>query len=61
MKLTVIGSGYVGLVTGACLADTGNEGVGPDINAAKVKGASAKVGAIPACEMPSTTTMPLVT
>ncbi|WP_022851341.1 UDP-glucose dehydrogenase family protein [Limisalsivibrio acetivorans] len=25
MKLTVIGAGYVGLVTAACLADTGNE------------------------------------
>ena len=30
MRLTVIGTGYVGLVTGACLADTGNEVVGVD-------------------------------
>ncbi len=36
MKITVIGSGYVGLVTGACLADSGNEVVCVDIDEAKV-------------------------
>jgi len=36
MKLAVIGSGYVGLVTGVCLADTGNDVVGLDNDAAKV-------------------------
>lgn len=36
MKLTLIGTGYVGLVTGACLADTGNEVVGYDKDDTKV-------------------------
>ncbi len=36
MKLTIFGSGYVGLVTGACLADAGNNVVCVDIDAAKV-------------------------
>lgn len=36
MRLTVVGTGYVGLVTGACLADTGNEVVGADKDAAKI-------------------------
>ena len=36
MKVTVFGSGYVGLVTGACLADAGNQVVCVDIDTAKV-------------------------
>ena len=36
MKVTVIGSGYVGLVTAACLADMGNSVYCLDIDAAKV-------------------------
>ncbi len=36
MKLTVIGTGYVGLVTGACLADVGNHVLCIDIDQAKV-------------------------
>ena len=36
MRISVIGSGYVGLVTGACLADTGSSVVGVDIDADKV-------------------------
>ncbi len=36
MKLTVIGTGYVGLVTGACLADVGNHVLCIDIDRAKV-------------------------
>ncbi len=37
MKISVIGTGYVGLVTGTCLAETGNEVVCVDINEEKVR------------------------
>jgi UDPglucose 6-dehydrogenase len=37
MKITIVGTGYVGLVTGACLADMGNQVLCLDIDAAKVK------------------------
>jgi UDPglucose 6-dehydrogenase len=36
MRITIFGSGYVGLVTGACLADAGNNVVCVDVDAAKV-------------------------
>ena len=36
MRVTIFGSGYVGLVTGACLADAGNHVVCVDVDAAKV-------------------------
>jgi UDPglucose 6-dehydrogenase len=36
MNVTVIGSGYVGLVAGACLAETGNRVICADIDAGKV-------------------------
>ncbi len=36
MNLTIIGTGYVGLVTGSCLADTGNDVVGLDKDAEKI-------------------------
>jgi UDPglucose 6-dehydrogenase len=36
MKITIVGTGYVGLVTGVCLADTGNHVVGLDVDAEKV-------------------------
>ena len=37
MKLTMVGTGYVGLVTGACFAETGNDVVCLDVDAAKVE------------------------
>ncbi|WP_292948108.1 UDP-glucose/GDP-mannose dehydrogenase family protein [Olleya sp. UBA1516] len=37
MKIAVIGTGYVGLVTGTCLAETGNEVLCIDIDQEKVK------------------------
>ncbi|GGD80053.1 UDP-glucose 6-dehydrogenase [Planktosalinus lacus] len=37
MKIAVIGTGYVGLVTGTCLAETGNEVVCVDIDASKIE------------------------
>jgi UDPglucose 6-dehydrogenase len=36
MKVVVIGTGYVGLVTGACLAEVGTEVVCVDVNAEKI-------------------------
>lgn len=37
MKVTIFGSGYVGLVTGACLAEVGNDVVCVDIDERKIK------------------------
>jgi UDPglucose 6-dehydrogenase len=38
MRIVMVGTGYVGLVTGACLADSGNDVTCVDINAAKIAG-----------------------
>ena len=38
MNITVVGTGYVGLVAGACLAETGNQVVGADVDSKKIEG-----------------------
>jgi UDPglucose 6-dehydrogenase len=45
MKVTVVGTGYVGLVSGACLAEMGNHVVCLDVDAAKI--ALLEAGGIP--------------
>ena len=45
MRVTIFGSGYVGLVTGACLADAGNDVLCVDVDAKKIEGL--KQGIIP--------------
>ncbi|WP_024953210.1 UDP-glucose dehydrogenase family protein [Cobetia crustatorum] len=48
MKITIFGSGYVGLVTGTCLADVGHDVVCMDVDSAKIEGL--KQGEIPIYE-----------
>jgi UDPglucose 6-dehydrogenase len=48
MKITVFGSGYVGLVTGACLADVGNQVMCMDVDVEKIE--RLKQGIIPIYE-----------
>ena len=38
MKITVVGTGYVGLVVGACFAETGNDVVCVDVDERKIRG-----------------------
>ena len=38
MNITVVGSGYVGLVVGACMAETGNDVICADVDSAKIEG-----------------------
>jgi UDPglucose 6-dehydrogenase len=37
MNIAVVGTGYVGLVTGTCFAETGNQVICVDIDAKKVE------------------------
>jgi UDPglucose 6-dehydrogenase len=48
LKVTIVGTGYVGLVTGACFADVGNEVLGLDLDAAKIR--TLEEGGIPIYE-----------
>ncbi|MFK8030832.1 MAG: UDP-glucose/GDP-mannose dehydrogenase family protein [Gammaproteobacteria bacterium] len=48
MKVTIFGAGYVGLVTGACLADTGNQVICVDVDPEKI--ARLQQGEIPIYE-----------
>ena len=48
MKITVIGTGYVGLVTGTCLSEVGNDVICFDTDSAKI--ASLKEGVLPIWE-----------
>jgi UDPglucose 6-dehydrogenase len=48
MKIAVVGTGYVGLVTGTCFAETGNQVTCIDVNEEKVK--SLKEGVVPIYE-----------
>jgi UDPglucose 6-dehydrogenase len=48
MKIAVVGTGYVGLVVGACLAETGNDVICVDSDAAKIR--SLRRGVMPIYE-----------
>ncbi len=48
MKITIVGTGYVGLVTGACFAEVGNEVLGLDVDASKIR--TLEAGEIPIYE-----------
>src|SRR3954469_6816059 len=37
MRLTMVGTGYVGLVTGVCFANTGNDVICLDVDARKIE------------------------
>ena len=48
MKIAVIGTGYVGLVTGTCLAESGNDVTCVDVDPKKI--ATLRAGGVPIYE-----------
>jgi len=48
VKITIVGTGYVGLVSGACLSDLGNDVVCLDVDERKIE--MLKSGSIPIYE-----------
>jgi len=48
LKITIVGTGYVGLVSGACFAEVGNEVLCLDVDAAKIR--TLEAGGIPIYE-----------
>jgi UDPglucose 6-dehydrogenase len=48
MNIAVVGTGYVGLVAGACFAETGNDVICVDVNEKKVE--ALKAGNVPIFE-----------
>ncbi len=56
MHITMIGSGYVGLVSGACLADFGHQVTCVDLDAGKI--ARLQLGEMPIYRAGSTRLLP---
>jgi UDPglucose 6-dehydrogenase len=48
MRIAVVGSGYVGLVTGTCFAESGNSVIGVDVDRAKIE--KLRAGEVPIYE-----------
>ena len=52
MEIAVVGTGYVGLVTGTCFAETGNNVTCVDIDAAKLCTSFAETGNTSSASVP---------